>query len=102
MQSKLERRKLSRGRRELNLKQVRTWDSRSNELKIEFLLVPGLGPVSARKLVANGCMSLAHLRDPNLPYFGKLTSAQKIGAQFLEHIEERVARPDAEAVEVRI
>ncbi|KAJ6611427.1 hypothetical protein B0H10DRAFT_2056629 [Mycena sp. CBHHK59/15] len=58
--------------------------------------VPGIGPVKARELVKAGCMTLAQLRTPQ--YLDMLTTTQRVGAKYFEHLETRVTRVEAETV----
>ncbi|KAF9533083.1 hypothetical protein CPB83DRAFT_758016, partial [Crepidotus variabilis] len=61
-----------------------------------LLTVPGIGPTSAKKLVAAGCTSLADMR---LPFFmSMLSKKQQVKVKFMGHLEKPVLRSEAEEV----
>ncbi|KAI0312060.1 hypothetical protein OF83DRAFT_692087 [Amylostereum chailletii] len=58
--------------------------------------VQGLGPHTAAKLVDAGVQSLADLSKPK--YFKLMTSSQRIGLVYAEHLAQPVTREEAETV----
>ncbi|EMD39782.1 DNA polymerase IV [Gelatoporia subvermispora B] len=73
-----------------------TEENKQRKAMQELTTIHGVGRVLAGKLVALGCMSLEHLRQPE--FYNQLAPSMKVGLDFVDHLDHRVTRPQAEAV----